>query len=510
MKLQRFLQRSLLPVLVLGVPLSGTALATWSLVAIDHATGEVAVASATCLANFNLKRFLPVISVGKGAGAAQSFIDTSGQNRVRMFAGFNEGRTPAEILAELEATDSSHQTRQYGIASFDGPPVTFTGTGAGQARAGVVGQVGSIEYAIQGNVLTGTQVVDAAEAAFVGTSGDLGQRLMAGMEAARALGGDGRCSCSGSDPDGCPVPPPGFTKSAHTAFIVVARIGDLEGGCDNTDGCASGEYYLDRRSIGGAAAPDPVLEMQQRYDVWRMNMLGKPDQLLTRVQPSAQRLVADGSSSLEVLLELRDVDDVPLTVGGQVVSVRRLPGAPDVASVSPVTDHGDGTHSFTLTSSGQVGLGGWRIVVEQGNKRTTLHPPLEIPIDPVTPLHIGFDQVSTSEGAQVPFAINAGPAEAGRSYILLGSASGTVPGTPFGGQTLPLNADRLLRFTFGSPGPPLFSGSAGQLDAAGHASASLRATPGALAALPGRWDFVGVLFGNPDDFTNGVGFDVVP
>ena len=49
---------------------------TWSIVCVNMETGEVCVASATCLGgNFPLKRWLPVIVVGKGAAAAQSAIE---------------------------------------------------------------------------------------------------------------------------------------------------------------------------------------------------------------------------------------------------------------------------------------------------------------------------------------------------------------------------------------------------------------------------------------------------
>ena len=54
--------------------------------------------------------------------------------------------------------------------------------------------------------------------------------------AARALGGDGRCSCSVSQPTSCGVPPPGFQKSAHVAVFVVARLGDTNGLCNRIRG----------------------------------------------------------------------------------------------------------------------------------------------------------------------------------------------------------------------------------------------------------------------------------
>jgi len=204
------------------------AAATWSIVVLDRDTGEVAVASATCLA-FPLDRWVPVVVVGRGGAAAQSVLDVSSQNRIFIRDAFLAGLAPARILDELGQGDPFFQQRQYGIVSVDGPPVTFTGTQASDAKHGVAGEVGALAYAIQGNVLAGDAVVTAAEQALLTTPGDLSQKVMAAMEAARAMGGDGRCSC-GTPPDGCGAPPPNFTHSAWTAFVVLARPGDADGG----------------------------------------------------------------------------------------------------------------------------------------------------------------------------------------------------------------------------------------------------------------------------------------
>ena len=98
-------------------------------------------------------------------------------------------------------------------------------------------------------------------------------------EAARALGGDGRCSCTVGAPTSCGVPPPNFTKSAHVGFIVLARIGDVDGVCNPTVGCSSGRYYLNLNVIGSNRAPDPVLTLQADYALWRAALAGRPDQV---------------------------------------------------------------------------------------------------------------------------------------------------------------------------------------------------------------------------------------
>jgi hypothetical protein len=131
------------------------------------------------------------------------------------------------ILAGLAARDSGHQTRQYGIADTRGGTLTFSGTGAGAWAGGRTGRVGDLVYAVQGNVLTGPPVVDRAVIAIETTPGDVAAKLMAAMEAARSMGGDGRCSCNPNDADGCGAPPPTFTKSADIAYMLIARAGDV-------------------------------------------------------------------------------------------------------------------------------------------------------------------------------------------------------------------------------------------------------------------------------------------
>ncbi|MBL8762367.1 MAG: VCBS repeat-containing protein [Phycisphaerae bacterium] len=203
--------------------------ATWSIVIIDTRTGEVALASATCLTGFDLQANTPVMLVGRGGATAQSFVDSNGWNRTYIRDRFLDGWSPDQILDGLAVFDSGHQTRQYGFADVLGRTATFSGTGAGAWAGGQTGQIGDLVFAVQGNVLTGEPVVSLAVDAILNTPGDIAEKLMAGMEAARLMGGDGRCSCLPNDADACGSPPPSFEKSAHIAYMLIARRGDVDG-----------------------------------------------------------------------------------------------------------------------------------------------------------------------------------------------------------------------------------------------------------------------------------------
>src|SRR5678815_1954092 len=111
--LDRTWRRCAVAALSLGL-LATPALATWSIVVVNTRTREVCVASATCLANFNLKKALPVIKIGLGCGAAQSQIDVGAVARMIMWSGFANGTAPQDILTQISTTVSMYEGRQYG------------------------------------------------------------------------------------------------------------------------------------------------------------------------------------------------------------------------------------------------------------------------------------------------------------------------------------------------------------------------------------------------------------
>lgn len=214
-----------------------SASATWSIILVDTRTGEVAAASATCLTDFDLQAITPVLLTGVGAATAQSFGDTTQHNRTFVRDAMLRGVDPVTILSQLATFDSGHQTRQYGMVDVQGRRVTFSGTQNGAYAGGLTGSfvdssngaTTRIAYAVQGNVLTGAPVNEAALQRIISTPGDLAAKLMAGMEGARLLGGDGRCSCAGPSPTSCGAPPANFTKTAHIGYMLIARAGDVDG-----------------------------------------------------------------------------------------------------------------------------------------------------------------------------------------------------------------------------------------------------------------------------------------
>tara|TARA_R110000782_G_scaffold53205_4_gene113402 strand:- start:24129 stop:26465 length:2337 start_codon:yes stop_codon:yes gene_type:complete len=227
---------------------AGTAQATWSILIVDTRTGEIGLASATCLIRLDLRELTPVLISGVGGVTAQSAGDSTGLNRSLIRDRLIQGVALDDILAELAVFDAgSHQSRQYGMIDVTGDTLTFSGSNASDWAGGQTGQLGDIAWAVQGNILTGPNVVQDAVDAIVNTDGDLADKLMASMIAAREAGGDGRCSCAPTTPTACGSPPPGDFKSAHIGYMLIARIEDQD---------HSRVYYRDPGHGGHFATPD--------------------------------------------------------------------------------------------------------------------------------------------------------------------------------------------------------------------------------------------------------------
>jgi hypothetical protein len=494
--------RRLLLVLLALLVLLPSASATWSIVAVNRRTGEVCVASATCIPRVDLTEWTPVILVGVGGGVTQAALD-DGSNKLRILDGFLAGDTPQAIMARIRAEDSGFRTRQIGIVDFTNDPLSFTGGGAGRARKSVAGVVGDIAYAIQGNILASENVIVQCENTLRASTGDLGQRVLAAMVRARQLGGDGRCSCFPEALGDCGVPPANFEKSAHVGYLLLARIGDADGSCMLGESCADGPYYL-RLNIQGSDAlhesPDPVDQLVERYAAWRASRAGRPDGLFSRAH-TVDSLPADGVTERTVTVRLVDLEGEPILHGGALVAVGTEDGAPPLATPGPVSDHGDGTYSFVLHAGTTSGVDHFVIRASDGLVSATLYPYLAVRSDPPRMLHAGFDRISASAPEAVPFVVDVASRPRGK-YWLFASLSG---------GKLRVFEPVVARFVV--PGvAPFFPSPPGVLDSHGRSEASYTAPPGVLAALIGmRLEWSAKVYGlGPPLDSNVVGFDVVP
>jgi hypothetical protein len=146
---------------------------------------------------------------------------------------------PAEkIVQALSAADDGRDARQVGLVSAKGDAATFTGPGCNAWAGGRRG----VTYAVQGNILTGPEVVEAMEKAYLETKGDMADRMMAALLAGDAAGGDSR--------------------GRQSAALVVCREGGGYGG--------NNDRYIDIRVDDHA---QPFQELQRLLDIAHVNGL---------------------------------------------------------------------------------------------------------------------------------------------------------------------------------------------------------------------------------------------
>jgi uncharacterized Ntn-hydrolase superfamily protein len=217
---------------------------TFSIVArsADGSAWGVAVAS-TFLA---VGAAVPAAAAGAGAVATQAYANL--RYRPDGLGLLRAGRSAADTLAALTGGDDLREQRQAGVVDRDGGAATFTGTGCSDWAGGRTGD----GYALQGNMLTGEEVLTGMEQAWRGTdpSLPLGRRLLAALIAGERTGGDRRGRQS-------------------AALLVVTPDGGYGGGSD---------VYADLR-VDDSPVPVPELE----------RLLGLHDLFFGRPDPAGLR-----------------------------------------------------------------------------------------------------------------------------------------------------------------------------------------------------------------------------
>jgi uncharacterized Ntn-hydrolase superfamily protein len=175
---------SLTPMLSAQDAHPGHPIATFSIVGRDSVTGELGIAVASRF--FAVGSVVPWAAADAGAVATQSFANTS--FGWRGLDAMRQGGSPHETVDRLLKDDADSSKRQIGMVDTQGRSATFTGSACISWAGGRVGR----NYACQGNILTGENVIDAVERTFLNTKGTLADRLYAALCAGDARGGDSR------------------------------------------------------------------------------------------------------------------------------------------------------------------------------------------------------------------------------------------------------------------------------------------------------------------------------
>jgi uncharacterized Ntn-hydrolase superfamily protein len=159
-------------------------LATFSIVACDLKAGAWGIAVASKFPAVGA--VVPWAKAKAGAVATQALANTAfGPSGLELMG---HGISAKTTLDRMLARDPDRDQRQVGLVDAKGRSATYTGKACTEWAGGRTGPC----YAIQGNILTGVEVIAEMERAFIETKGDLPHRLMASLEAGSRAGGDRR------------------------------------------------------------------------------------------------------------------------------------------------------------------------------------------------------------------------------------------------------------------------------------------------------------------------------
>jgi uncharacterized Ntn-hydrolase superfamily protein len=267
---------------------------TFSIIAVDPATGDIGSAGASCVTGVGAAGIIDIITdiiPGRGGVNSQAYVCIPNTNLQNAIAQMEAGSSPSEIIDYLLMNDScasagfNPEYRQYGIADFDGSGNPRTAGWTGSLADDYKEDRQGSNFSIQGNILLNQTVIDNMEANFNNTAGTLADKLMAAMQGANFAGADSRCLASGT--------------SSTTAYLLVYRADD-----DPND------PYI-RLNVGQqASGTEPIDLLQDLYDSFldvQENDLQNKFQLFPNPAKTEITLSKD-SSVLLTSIEILDVN----------------------------------------------------------------------------------------------------------------------------------------------------------------------------------------------------------
>ena len=159
---------------------------TFSIVAIDPSNGDLGIAVASRY--FSVGSVVPWAYAGVGAIATQANVNVGyGPRGIDLL---RQGLTAPEVLRKLLEEDAfeGKDGRQVAVVDAKGNIAAYTGPHAPHWAGDRQGKT----WSAQGNILAGSQVIEAMGQAFEATPGELAEKLFAALKAGDDAGGDAR------------------------------------------------------------------------------------------------------------------------------------------------------------------------------------------------------------------------------------------------------------------------------------------------------------------------------
>lgn len=201
---------------------------TFSIIARDPETGQFGVAVTTKA--FAVGTLCPFAKAGVGAVATQARVNpTLGPKGLRLL---EHGLSAEDTLQQLLAGDPGRDHRQLAVIDKYGHAVAWTGAESHEWKGHIVGD----GFSVQGNLLSGEEVVQAMVAGYKGSNASFAERLLLSLEAGQTAGGDKR--------------------GKQSAALLVVNVDEFP--------------YIDIRVDDH---PEPLKELRRLYDIHRVGLL---------------------------------------------------------------------------------------------------------------------------------------------------------------------------------------------------------------------------------------------
>ena len=152
---------------------------TFSIVAIDRDKGETGFAISSCCGDAGQ------VCAARPEGAITSQAKGNVGFLREFFDKLNQGLTTEQIMRYFRETDPDIEARQIGMITITGDNTAFTGKECSYWCGHKTGG----NYACQGNILVGPEVIDAMATAFEESQGPLYERLFTALGSVYADGG---------------------------------------------------------------------------------------------------------------------------------------------------------------------------------------------------------------------------------------------------------------------------------------------------------------------------------
>jgi uncharacterized Ntn-hydrolase superfamily protein len=236
-------------------------LSTFSIVACDPVTGFWGVAVQSRVVGAG--SIVPAAEADAGAIATQAAANVSFKRRGLEL--LRAGRSAEEVRGAFVASDSGIAYRQFAIVDRACRVAAFTG----DSTSAWAGHRTGPHFSVQGNILTGPEVVDAMARAYeqADSAGrPFGERMLAALKAGQAAGGDRR--------------------GRQGAGMLIVKRGAGYGGGDDVYADLHVEDHV-----------EPILELERVYGVW-MSLFHPEDHFL----PNGSQAIAAPSGPHVCLL----------------------------------------------------------------------------------------------------------------------------------------------------------------------------------------------------------------